>query len=92
MKTNMCVCVCVVCVYVCGVCMCGVCVCMCVCVCVCVIISHWILLKMRNVSGKFVEKITIQILISIIFFPESRAFYEIMWKKMVAPDMLQMTI
>ena len=46
---------------------------------------------MRNVSGKFVEKIETHILYSIFFF-ENCAVYEIMWKNVVEPDRPQMTI
>jgi hypothetical protein len=38
------------------------------------------------------EKIKTHILCSIMFFPENRAFYEIMWKNMVQPDRPQMII
>jgi hypothetical protein len=51
-----------------------------------------ILLRMRNVSDKFAEKIKTHILRSNTFFPENRAVYEVMWKNMVEPDRPQMTI
>jgi len=39
---------------------------------------------------KFVEKIKTHILCSINIFPENRAFYKIMWRKMIQPDRPQM--
>ena len=48
------------------------------------IISRWILLRMRNVLDKFVEKIKRHILCSVIPSsppPPNGAFYEIMWEK-----------
>jgi hypothetical protein len=47
---------------------------------------------MGNISDKFVEKIKIKILYSIIFSPENRAVYEIMWKNAVETERPQMTI
>jgi hypothetical protein len=47
---------------------------------------------MRNISDKFVDKIKIHILFSIIFFSENRAGYEIVCKNMVEPDRPQTTI
>jgi len=41
---------------------------------------------------KVVEKIKTHILCAITFFLENRAVYKIMWKNMVEPDRLQMTI
>ena len=38
---------------------------------------------MRNVSDRFVEEITTQMLGSVTFFPENRAVYEIMWKNIL---------
>jgi hypothetical protein len=35
---------------------------------------------------KLVEKIKTFILCSVIVFPENHAFYEVMWKSMVEPD------
>jgi hypothetical protein len=46
---------------------------------------------MRNILGKFVEKIKTHLLCSITFF-ENRAVYEIMWKNMADPDRPQMPI
>jgi hypothetical protein len=53
--------------------------------------SRSVLLKMRNVSDKVVEKIKTHSLCSITFFA-NRAVYEIMWKNMVEPDRPQITI
>jgi hypothetical protein len=38
---------------------------------------------MRNFSDKFVEEIKKHILSSMVFPPENRAVYEIMWKNIV---------
>ena len=56
-------------------------------------VSRWILLKMRNVSGKFVEKIKAHFMFNN-FFPECPGLYEIIWKKkyIVELDRPQMTI
>ena len=43
--------------------------------------SHRIRLSMRNVSEKSCRVNQKNILCSVIFFPENRALYEIMWKK-----------
>jgi len=43
-------------------------------------ISCWILLGMRNVSGESCRVNKIILLCSIIFSPENRAFYEILWE------------
>jgi hypothetical protein len=57
------------------------------------IISRSIILRMRNVSGKIIEKIKTTLLCSKAFFPpENRAVYEIMWKNLVQPDRSQMTV
>ena len=48
-------------------------------------VSRLILLRMRNVSDKFVDKIKTHILLFGNFF-ENRAVYEIMWKNTVEPD------
>ena len=53
------------------------------------IISRSILLVMRNVSNKFVEKIKTHFIFNN-FFPNV-AVYEIMWKNIVEPGRLQMT-
>jgi len=42
----------------------------------CTFISRWIRTKVSNVSGKFVEKIKINILYAINFFSENRAICE----------------
>jgi len=42
-----------------------------------------VLLRTRDVSDKFVEKIKTHILYSTTFPSENRAFYEIMWKNVV---------
>jgi hypothetical protein len=55
------------------------------------IISHSVLLRMRNVSEKGVENINIWILSSIIFSLENSTLYEIMWKNKVEPGRPQMT-
>jgi hypothetical protein len=55
-------------------------------------ISHPILLRMRNISDKFVEKIKTHILLSVAFPFENRALYKIMWKNIVQPDRRQKTI
>jgi len=60
--------------------------------CTFMIMSCRILLRMRNVSDKFVEKIKIHILGSIRFFPKILPFFEIMWKNMVDPERPDMTI
>jgi hypothetical protein len=54
--------------------------------CTFTIISRWNLLRIINISEKFVQKIKTQILCLIIFFPENRAIYMIMWKNIVKPD------
>jgi len=46
------------------------------------IISHSIILRMRNVSDKVVKDIKTHILCSITLF-ENKAIYEIMWKNIV---------
>jgi len=56
------------------------------------IMSCSVHLKMRNVSTKFVEKIQIHILCSIIFFSENHVLYDKMWKNIVEPDRSQMKI
>jgi hypothetical protein len=54
--------------------------------CTFMIISCRILLWVRYVSGKVVEKIKTHILDSIMFFFQNRAVYEIMWKNVIEPD------
>jgi len=61
-------------------------------ICTVMIISRCILLGMRNVSHRIVQKIKPHILCSITFLYENRAVYEIMWKNMVESDRPQMTI
>jgi hypothetical protein len=46
------------------------------------IISHSIILRMRNISDTVVKEIKTHILCSITLF-ENRAIYEIMWKNIV---------
>ena len=40
------------------------------------IISRRILLKMRNISDKFIDKVKTHILYSVIFFPKSCRLYD----------------
>jgi hypothetical protein len=56
------------------------------------IMSHSLLLKMKNVVNKIVEKIKTHILCSITFILKNHAIYKIMWKNIVELDMQQMTI
>ena len=57
------------------------------------IISRSMLLRLTNISDKFVEKIKTHILCLVTFFWfENRAFYEITWINIVQPDRPQMTI
>ena len=57
------------------------------------IISHSLLLRVRNVSHKIVEKIKTHISCSVtLFFLESPAVYETMWRNIVEPDSPQVTI
>jgi len=53
------------------------------------ITSPWILLRMRNVSNKIVQKIKTRFIFSN--FSENIAVYETMWKNTVEPDRPQMT-
>jgi hypothetical protein len=55
------------------------------------IISRSILLRIRNVLAKVVEKIKTHFIFSNFFF-ENRVFYEIMLKNIVEQDRPQMTI
>ena len=48
-------------------------------------ISHSLLLRMRNFSEKGVDKIKTHILCSVTF-SRNRAVYEVMWKNTVEPD------
>jgi len=56
------------------------------------VISRPVLLRMKNISDKFVEKIKTHIPHSIIFFFENNAVNEICWKNIVQPNRPQMTI
>ena len=56
------------------------------------VISSSFLLKIRNVSDKFVEKIKKKLYSVIFFFFENRVVYEIMWKSVVQPGSPQMAI
>jgi hypothetical protein len=56
------------------------------------IISCSVLLRMRNVSEKFVEKIKTLILYPISFFFENRAVYGVIWKNIVERGRPKMTI
>jgi len=47
------------------------------------IISHSVVLRMRNFLCKFVEQIKTLISYPITFFFEDRVSYEIMWKNIV---------
>ena len=49
-------------------------------------------LELIVLRTKFVEKIKIHNLSSVTFFSEDRVVYEIMWKNIVEPDGLQLTI
>jgi hypothetical protein len=57
-----------------------------------IIISSRIILRIRNVSDKFVTRIKTRILSSIMFFSENLPFYEIMCKNIVKPDGSHMKI
>jgi len=54
--------------------------------CTLMIVAHSILLIMKNISDKAVEKIKTHILCPTIFNPENSTVYEIMWKNTVKPD------
>jgi hypothetical protein len=49
-------------------------------------ISGLILLRIRNAPEKFAVEIEAHVLPSMIFFPENRVVYEILWKYMVQLD------
>jgi hypothetical protein len=53
-------------------------------------ISRSVLLRMRNVYDKFVEKIKTHILFSVTFL--NRVIYEVMWENILDPDRQQMAI
>jgi hypothetical protein len=55
------------------------------------IISRSVILRIRNVSEKVIEKIKTHVLCWKAYF-FSRAVYEIMWKNVAEPDMSQMTV
>ena len=55
------------------------------------IISRSVIFRMRNVPGKFVQKIKTLISFPIIFF-KYRAAYEIMWKNIVQQRRAQIYI
>ena len=56
------------------------------------IISRSVLLRIRNVSHKFVEKIKTHILCSVIFFFFNGSVYEIMWKNIAESDRQLITV
>jgi len=48
-------------------------------------------LRMRNVSDKFIEKIKINILYLVFFFPPKNGpVYDVMWTNILEPDWLGM--
>jgi len=55
-------------------------------------ISGSFILRIKNISGRVVEKIKIQILFPINIFFKNRAVYEIMWKNSTEPSRPQMTM
>jgi hypothetical protein len=59
--------------------------------CIFMIVSHIVLLRMKNISDKCLEKIKTHILCSTIFSPENRVVCEIIWKNIVETDRSQMT-
>jgi len=54
--------------------------------CTFMIISRSFLIRMRSVSGRFVEKSKSRILCLITFFVANHPVYEIMWKNTLQPD------
>jgi hypothetical protein len=56
------------------------------------ITTHGILLRMRNISDKVYRENQTHILCSINFIVENRGVYEIIWKNILEPGRLQMTI
>jgi hypothetical protein len=56
------------------------------------IISCPVLLRMRNISGEICKENQNNHLLTNNCFNEFRVIYEIMWKNMVEPDSLQMTV
>ena len=57
----------------------------------CFIVSHSVLLRMRNVLDKLCRENRNRGFIFSNFFFEKRAIYEIMWKIIVQPDRLRLT-
>ena len=55
-------------------------------------IFRWILLRIKNISDKVVQKINTLIFILNTFFSENRVVYEILRKNIVQPDRPQTTI
>jgi len=53
--------------------------------------SHSVILRMKNISERAVEKTKTHILYPVFLFLENRALYEIMWKNIVQLDRPQMT-
>ena len=51
-----------------------------------VIISHSVLLRMRNGSDKICRENQNALFIFNIFFPEKHTAYEVPWNNMVEPD------
>lgn len=47
------------------------------------IVSRCLCLRTRNITYKDTEKIKTHILVSLYFFSDNRAFYDIMWTSMV---------
>jgi hypothetical protein len=62
-------------------------------VCTCMIVSHSVILRMRNVSDKICrENQNTHFVLNNFFFSENRAVCEIMWKNVVQLERQQMTI
>ena len=59
--------------------------------CILLALSSLVLLRMKNVSAKAIEKIGPHNLWSVTFYLEYRVIYEIMWKNIVEPERPQMT-
>ena len=52
-----------------------------------VIVSHSVLVTMRNISDQGVEKIKTHFMFHNFFFsPENHVVYEVMWRYMIEPD------
>ena len=56
------------------------------------IIARSVPLRMRNISDKSCTANQNKHFLSKCCLPECRAIYEIMWKNMIEPDSLQMTV